>query len=198
MIDGSALWSEVKPILGPLIQAAVVFMVGAWTIWFQLRQARTAERKLFADLHNKRYKALSGFTNEVIEIVLAALDESDDQSPRDILGEHCFFRGQAAKLEELTWLFGDDVMFYVEQVRLRMEEILHILDRLRHNLSSDNQVELVESLNRKKDAFYGALSHLNNTARHYLYVGHIKTRAPLIPAFTIGELNAQFHPGRIR
>lgn len=198
MIDGAALWSEVRPILGPLIQAAVVLMVGAWTIWFQLRQARTAERKLFADLHDKRYKALSGFTHEVIEIVLAALDESDDQPPRNILDEQARFRGQAAKLEELSWLFGGDVIFYVEQMRMRMEEILGILNMLRHKLSDDNQVELVENLNLNKDALYGALSHVNDAARHYLYVGHIKTRAPSMPAFTMDELNAQFRPGRIR
>ena len=197
MIDGSALWSEFKPILGPLIQAAVVLMVGAWTIWFQLRQARTAERKLFADLHDKRYKALSGFTREVIEVVLAALDEPDDQPPRNILDKHAFFRRQAAEMEELTWLFGGDVLFYVEQMRLRMEEILHILDRLRHKLSGENQVQLVENLNLKNDALYAALSHMNDAARHYLYVGHIKTRAPTLPAFTSGELNAQFHPSRI-
>lgn len=198
MIDGGGLWSEVKPILGPLIQAFVVLMVGVWTIWFQLRQARTAERKLFADLHDKRYKSLSGITHEVIETVLAALDESDDQPPRNIIDEQARSRAQSAKFEELTWLFGSDVIFHVEQMRMRMEAILGILDRLRHKLTSDNQVELVENLNQNKDALYGALSHVNDAARHYLYVGHIKTRAPFMPAFTMSELNAQFRPGRVR
>ena len=198
MIDGAALWSEVKPILGPLIQAVVVLMVGAWTIWFQLRQARTAERKLFTDLHDKRYKALSGFTHEIIETALTALDESDDQPPRSILDEQARSREQSAKFEELNWLFGDDVIFHVEQMRMRSEEILSILNRLRHKLASDNQVELVQNLNIHKDHLYGALSHVNDAARHYLYVGHIKTRAPPMPAFTMGELNGQFHLGRVR
>lgn len=197
-MNGQLAWAEIKPILGPLIQAGVVLMVGAWTIWYQLRQARTAERKLFADLHDKRYTALSGFTNEIVEMVRTILDQDDDRPPNHINVEQARSRGHAAQMEELTWLFGSDVIFHLTQMHERAEEIMGTINRLRHNLDSDDKVRLVESLNRNNEAMYGALGRVNEAARHYLYVGHIKTQAPAMPAFTLDQLKAHEHPGRIR
>lgn len=195
-LDQVDWWSEIKPILGPLIQAGVVLVVGTFTVVFQLRQARTAERKLFTDLHDKRYKALSSFTNELLELVLQALDEEDDSHPLSraleasttLEARQRRSRALANKMEELTWLYGADVMLHVTRMHEHAEKILGILDRLRHKLESDNKVQLVDDINWNNQQMYDALGAINEAARHYLYVGHIRLKTPRIRPFTMDEL----------
>lgn len=184
-------WTEIKPVLGPLVQAAVVLVVGAFTVWFQLKQARTAERKLFADIHDKRYQAISSFTRDITELVLDTLAENDadHQPPGSIVSSHQRSRTLFAQMQELTWLFGNDVMLPVTKMHGHAEQILATINRIRHQLKSDNPVTLVEDINWHNDNMYLALGQINEASRHYLYVGHIKMKAPRMPAFTTKELS---------
>lgn len=172
------IWMEVKPILGPLIQALVVLAVGIFTIKFQLRQANTAERKLFTDIHDKRYKALTSFTRDVEEMVLEAIGTDDAiTSPTSVdvrLGQQ---RVLYARMQELEWLFGEDLMVKVSAFYNQAQGILNLIDRLRHNLSEDDAVALTTQINVHNDAMYDALAAIAFEARSYLYVGNIKTNA---------------------
>ncbi|MBB3349460.1 hypothetical protein [Sphingomonas sp. BK069] len=198
MGDQSPLWTEIRPIFGPLIQAAVVLIVGVWTIWFQLRQARTAERKLFTDLHDKRFKALSNFTRDIMDMVLTVLAEDDNRPPQSPLEEQARSRDLSARLEQLAWLFGSDVIFHLTQMLEHAERIMSTVSRLRHKLDSDDGVQLVQSLNVNNEALHAALASVNEAARHYLYVGHIRAQAPPSPAFTPEQLKGHTPPRRNR
>ncbi|SEJ83287.1 hypothetical protein SAMN05428950_103393 [Sphingomonas sp. OV641] len=186
----TALWAEIKPILGPLIQALVVLVVGAFTIWFQLRQARTAERKLFSDLHDKRFRALHDFTHELDESVREKLDEDDSAHPSiNVRAEHSRSRARSARIHEIAWLFGDDVVLPAAKMNEHAEAIINQVHRIRHKLKSDNPVKLVDDINWNNHQMYAAWGALNDAARHYLYVGHIKMRIPPLPAYTLKELH---------
>jgi len=183
-------WAEIKPILGPLIQAGVVLIVGTFTVWFQLRQARTAERKLFADIHDKRYRALTAFTHDVTELVQKLLYEEmpEDAAPMAINKTSAQFRALNVQVQELSWLFGSDVMIEVTRMHEHTEIILDSIIRLEHRLSSDNPVALTDTINKHNTLMNNAHGRLIEASRHYLYVGHIKARVPSIRGFTIKEL----------
>ncbi len=186
-----SLWTEIKPILGPLIQAGVVLIVGAFTVWFQLRQARTAERKLFADIHDKRYKALSAFTRDVTDLAWQLLYEEQvavEGEPSLPEKAKAKWRALNGQVQELTWLFGSDVMIEVVRMQDHTEKMLDAVLRFEHRLKSDNPVELVDQINVHNELFNNAVGRLNEASRHYLYVGHIKAKVPFIRGFTTDEL----------
>ncbi len=192
----ATVWTEIKPILGPLIQAGVVLLVGRYTLLYQRRQVTTAEQKLTLDLHDKRYKALTSFTEELWEEVLAVLYESDEgKAPFLHLPEaQRRSRSHYWKLQELSWLFADDVMFYVTKLHEHHEAILGIVNRLRHELQEDNATEMTADLNWHNDSFNYALTRVNEVARDYLFVGTIKGKAEPAHAFSLDELEARKRP----
>ncbi len=173
------IWTEIKPILGPLIQAAVVLIVGIFTLIFQRRQARVAERKLFTDLHDKRYRALTSFTHDITELVLEVIKSNDSTTPpMDAEDRQRQSRQMFARMQELEWLFGSDVMSQVNRMHDRAETILNLANQLRHQFKTDDKVAVVEAINEHNNDLYDALGHISFAARHYLYVGNIKINAP--------------------
>lgn len=167
------IWTEIKPILGPLIQAAVVLIVGTATVIFQLSQAKTARNKLFTDLHDKRYKSLSGIQGllndqvrrRFVSDVMPARDR--DESMGDLKAI------QLAK-DEVNWLFGEDVRFHVERL-VDVVEQLYAMDARR----IDDQT-VGQYTDRKRELFanyWSAYGKLDEAARKYLYVGDIYRQA---------------------
>lgn len=176
-MNWAAIWPELRPILGPLIQAAVVLIVGYFTLRYQARQAKTAEQKLFTELHDKRYKALTAFTHDVTELVLEVIYSDDTTTPPFNMQERQRqSRLMFARMQELEWLFGDDVMTHVQRMYGRAEMILNLVNQLRHQLKEDDKVAVVDAINEHNDDLYDALGHITMTARQYLYVGDIKAK----------------------
>lgn len=174
-MDWVVFWTEIKPILGPLIQALVVLLVGAFTVFFQLRQAKTAERKLLTDLHDKRYEALSSFTRDVTEMVLDILYDDDTITPpTDLMEQQQKSRQMFARMQQLEWLYGDDVMAHVARMYDRAEMIQSFTNRLRHHLKDDDDVDIINAINEHNDDLYNALDCVNIAAHRYLYVGNIR------------------------
>lgn len=175
-VGPATFWTEVKPIIGPLLQAIVVLAVGYYTIGFQRRQAKTAERKLFADIHDKRYKALTSFIHDVREEALNALN-ADDAASTPMGANELQRRGRemSARMQELGWLFGSDLMQELNEFRIHATGILTTINRVRHNLTEDqNSTVLVDTINDHVTKMYQAMAGVVIVARNYLYVGSIK------------------------
>ncbi len=185
-------WAEIKSVIVPLTQLVIALGVGAFTVWFQLRQARTAERKLFADIHDKRYKALTAFTQNINALVLKVLYEDDGEpsgSETANMSPQERFRATHRQIEELGWLFGDDVMLEAARMQHHAECILDNALKIDHHLESSDDVRFVNNINEHNRLFMHSTGLLDQAARNYLYVGHIRLKAPHFTGFTTKQLN---------
>lgn len=79
----------------------------------------------------------------------------------------------------------------LEAVRMQhhAEGILSNATRIDHHLESDDEVHLVNNINEHNKLFMQANGGLDQAARNYLYVGHIKVKAPFFGGFTTKQLN---------
>lgn len=164
------IWQEFKPIVGPLIQAIVVLIVGIATWFYQYQQSQTAKLKLFADIHDKRYRAITAF--------MAALDKttfdlSQIKEPESRIGQNEIFINNNSErsrlIQEVVWLFGPDV-------RKLAWEAFHINTDVNNRIWSglkadgklgDGDYEVARQWRVK-------YQELCNAARPYLYMGDIK------------------------